>query len=118
MLNTLDDHHAYVSERGPSSKKNEAAMLAWLADRHQHADAENDVDTENHLVLPVDRRRDAVPQSPAKWIKPGNTQYSRNEQQNLKSALPNHVHPPPLSIVPTAAPRSVYQLQPIVDSFA
>jgi hypothetical protein len=71
VLNPLHDHDTVVSERGPASEQNEAAMLARIAGGDQQEDPERDVDAEDHLVLPVDRRCGAVPERAGERVKAG-----------------------------------------------
>jgi hypothetical protein len=56
VLDALHNHDAVMSERGPASEEDEAAMLTRVVGGDQQEDAERDVNTEDHLVLPVDRR--------------------------------------------------------------
>src|SRR5580704_590896 len=71
VLDALHNHDAVVSKRGPASEKDEAAMLTRVAGGDQQEDAERDVNTEDHLVLPVDRRRRAVPERASERVKAG-----------------------------------------------
>src|SRR3954464_10406350 len=68
-LNALDDHDAVVSHRGPPREENEATMLARVAGGVQQEGTEHNVDAEDHLVLPIDRRRHAVPKRSCERIK-------------------------------------------------
>jgi hypothetical protein len=71
VLDALHNHDGVMSKRGPASEKDEAAMLTRVAGSDQQEDAEQDVNAEDHLVLPVDRRCYAVPECARERVEAG-----------------------------------------------
>jgi hypothetical protein len=71
VLDALHNHDAVMSKRGPASEKDEAAMLTRVAGGDQQEDAERDVNAEDHLIRPVDRRCRAVPERARERVKAG-----------------------------------------------
>ena len=71
MLNALDDHDAVVSDGRPASKQYQTAVVAWAWHGVQQKRAKCDVNAQDHLILPVDGARDAIPERSEERIQAG-----------------------------------------------